>query len=159
MPIGQSYDPTTREGMLESINQFNTQRESAYDPRFDWSDEDWNFAIQEAMRGETRQGKNPGDWEYLVEGNWVDQRTYDDPKWRQNVYDPWASQVQNQWRKTREQTAEAKNKYSNMGNFSQMQPRGRSRYGGGRVGSRSSGGGGGGNYGIDPGMIAELIGG
>lgn len=148
---GGGYDPRTREGRQQWVEAMN--RSVANRPaRADWSQADWNAALERAMRPQTRRGRNPGEWEYLVKGDWVDQATYDDPLWRKNVYEPWASDVRNQWRIARQEVEDWKKKYARRPSpFAPMG--GRGGRGAGPVGSRGFGGGGG----LSPEMMDMLI--
>ncbi len=161
----------TGESARAALEQFVNQGHGNERPgRSDWTDADWEFAIQEALRPQTRQreGGSPNEYEYLVEGNWIGQGLYDDPMWRQNTYDPWEAQVRNQWRQEREKVDKWKTDRSNArplvgyggGRGRPGRPMGqRSGGGGGGYAGMGSGGGGGGYGGMDPSMIAELLGG
>ena len=128
-------------------------------PQADWSPQRWNQGLQNALQVGSRHGANPGEWEYNIDGEWVNQQTYDDPLWRQNIFNPWQQGIRNEWSGNREaadkwnqQHAGDESPYGTMQPERPMFRAGRSR-GGGAIGS----GGGGGRY--DPAMIAQLIGG
>jgi len=146
---------------MERMNTYNQGREDDFDPRFNWSQGDADYAMRQAMQPETRQvqgydasGKPAQLWEYLVGGKWYNQNEYDDPRFQQNVFNPWRDKIQNEWRLKMEDLNKRKQQYNSAQPFPQFGKPG-SR-GAGPVGSRG-GGGGGGRY--DPAMIASLIGG
>jgi len=121
--------------------------------RGDWSEGDWQRAVRDALKPQSRHGTSPGEWEYLVKGDWINQQTYDDPAWRQNVYAPWQQEVQDHWAKKREETE--KWRQSNRGLHPETyKPKQRGFRRGPTMGNRSSGGGGGG---FDPAILDALM--
>jgi len=73
----------------------------------DWSDADWDNVLRKAMEPQTRQDTQ-GRWEYLIHGQWVNQSTFDDPMFQQNIYNPWRADVENYWRGKREKAQKYK---------------------------------------------------
>lgn len=140
---------------LEAYTQ-NRQRmeKEKKDMRGDWSESDWKRAVRDALKPQSRHGTSPGDWEYLVKGDWVNQQTYDDPMWRKNVYAPWQQEVQDQWSVAREETENwrRKNRYAGY-NIDSFKPKQKGFRRGPTMGSRSSGGGGN----IDPAILDALM--
>lgn len=137
------------------------------DPYRDWTDADWNADLRRAMQPQSRpSSRRRGEYEYMVGGNWIPQGLFNDPQWRQNVYDPWSQGIQDEWRNKREDWE--MNKRGRRGARSMFsgggRPPGRSA---GRMGSRSAGPGQQAATGsrstsrrrYDPAMIAQLIGG
>ena len=145
----------------EALMDISRRYEESYDPRMDWSEEDWRHAATRAMRPETRQvrgydqsGQPSRLHEYLVGGKWYSQQEYDDPLMQRNIFNPWREEVQNRFRLDRE--ALEKKRQAGPGQFFERR-RGPERRGGGRVGSRAGGGFGGGGF--DENLIAAMIGG
>ena len=127
--------------------------------RADWTEGQWQRAMQNALRPEARHGQNAGEWEYLVQGDWVNQQTYDDPLWRQNVYDPWAQGVRDEWSVAREKADKWKKEHKGANPWESFTDRPGGRSGGFRRGptQRSSSRGGGGGGGFDPSMLDQLM--
>ena len=142
--------------------------------RAGWSPQQWDRGLRDALQVGSRHGANPGEWEYDINGEWVNQQTYDDPLWRQNIFDPWQQGIRDQWAGNRE-TADKWNRSQQTarGRYAResrdrraADERGRNPYGRSRgIGTRSGRGGGMGSTSsrgaprYDPAMIAQLIGG
>lgn len=169
MPIMPNYgSPDPEQGTPEWNEMMQGLADRQQTERDRWqrlsqkSPGDWDRGLQNALQVGSRHGSRPGEWEYNINGEWVNQATYDDPLWRQNIFDPWQQGIRDKWAKDREGTEKwrrgQKPRYETK---PQRQPFERSR----SIGQRSSRGGGGGGSmgggggGYDPAMIAQLIGG
>lgn len=105
---GMSVAGDDREGrmaMMTHIADQNAQQDRKN--RTHWSDADWDNVIRKSLEPQTRQDQQ-GRWEYLIHGQWVDQATFDDPMFRQNIYDPWRADVEAYWRGEREKSEKYK---------------------------------------------------
>ena len=110
--------------------------------RYSWSDSDWDNAIRRALRPQTRQDER-GRWEYLVHGNWVDQSTFDDPMFQQNIYQPWQEDVQAYWAGEREKANKYRQNKQEGGRLAEARRRAAmQRQGAGGMRSSTSSGGG-----------------
>lgn len=165
MPVWMQSQVANRDRMMADKEKY----------RGDWSTGDWDRGLRNALQVGSRHGGSPGEWEYNIDGEWVNQATYDDPMWRQNIFDPWQQGIRDEWAVNREAADKwnrsqrtARGKYARESRDRRAaDERQRNPYGGSRstrTSSRSSrpgrGGGsmgGGGRY--DPAMIAQLIGG
>ena len=154
---------------LDAMSQNRQQMEEGRDPRAGWGSGDWDRALRNALQVQSRHGANPGEWEYLVQGDWVNQATYNDPRWQENVFAPWQQSVRDEWDMAYEGAAKWNRENEGRGGFfeEERKPQGRQRSrgrpmrsasgdrrsGGSSVGSSSS------RRRYDPAMIAQLIGG
>lgn len=154
---GQSVSGDDREGRMAMLNfQAESNRQARQENRADWSDGDWDFAIEKALRPQNRPSPTKrGEWEYFVKGRWIPEGIFNDPQWQKNVYEPWQAEVKNKWRIEREKSEKWKEQHK--GGSSPFQRPQTGRRPGGSIRSSRSGGGGGG--GMDPAMLDMLMGG
>ena len=147
LPVGLAADVANRNRMMADKEKY----------RGDWSAGDWERGLRNALQVGTRHGGSPGEWEYDIGGEWVNQETYDDPMWRRNIFDPWQQGIRDEWTGNREAADKWNQQHAgDESPYGTMDERPMGRYGRSR-GIGKGGGGGGGRY--DPAMIAQLIGG
>ena len=156
LPLGLASQVANRDRMMAEKEKY----------RGDWTSGDWERGLRNALQVGSRHGANPGEWEYDIGGEWVNQATYDDPMWRQNIFDPWQQGIRDEWATNREAADKwnrsqqtARGKYAResreraAADERRRNPWGRSRS------TRSSSSGGGGGGGMDPAMLDMLMGG
>ena len=138
-----------------------------------WTNADWDAELRRMMKPVSRQTQDQVGmgqvgkprWEYLFDDKWMNEDEFNDPSWRQNVYNPWAQGIHDEWRNKREDWERGKSQRGSSP-FEQRSPP--DRRSAGSMGSYSSGGARGGPAAMgsrstrrryDPAMIAQLIGG
>jgi hypothetical protein len=104
--------PTTEDlAFMDMMSGQARDYAEAYDPRFDWSRGEWERNLRDRLNVQSRQTRDnigrgqqgPERWEYLFNGEWLNQDQFNDPMWRQNVYDPWRQEQEDAWRREQEE--------------------------------------------------------